>query len=307
MALNYDHPQHLDNLEIILHDCTEWFLQVTSRIFYPDENGASRAEIFPPNSFREWIDNAQKNNSIQPSVLAGVQNLYQELTGQAHILLKETARLKTIPDYKQFRNLTVLFEEFMGHLRRLEIDTLMEDSGIDALTGLRTRDVMEKDIKREMDRFARQGKTFAIALVRIDHFAAIKTEMSLEEINASIVTVAGLIKKSMRSFDDAYVMEDGMFILSLKQTGANGGIRALKRLKSELDRSAAAIRINGEMIPLTLSSCIGEPHEGEDILKFIENLKKDLDVHQDHEGSVVEYFELSPLQRYVRDKDHGRG
>jgi diguanylate cyclase len=58
---------------------------------------------------------------------------------------------------------------------------------------------------------------------------------------------------------------------------------------------------------VTLSSCIGEPNEGEELKTFLDNLQKDLDVYREDMGSVLEHFDLSPLQRYIRDKDQNQG
>jgi hypothetical protein len=118
-----------------------------------------------------------------------------------------------------------------------------------------------------------------------------------------VKTVAELVKKCMRSFDDAYHF-NGTFVLSLKQTGTSGGVRALKRLKADLDKSRATYSVQGVKHEISLSSCIGEPNEAEDVTAFIENLKKDLNLYQtDKGGAVVEYTELSPLQRFIRDSE----
>lgn len=309
MPLNYDLDTHLKVLEAVLDDYTEWFLQVTRRIFYPteDHNNGKTGVFTCPQSFESWVKETEKAGTMQAGVLQSLKDLHQDLCARADFLMSGSAKSRLPPPHSEFLKLTVLFEEFTGRIRRQEKDQLLGDSGLDTLTGLRSKDAMEKDIRREMDRLARQGKTFALALVRIDNFAGMQAGMTERELNDNIKLVAEFVKKSMRSFDDAYRIDNGMFVLSLKQTGTTGGIKALKRLKMELDKSKATYKLNGTETLLSLSSCIGEPNEGEEIMVFLENLKKDLDIYNQDKGSVVEYFELSPLQRYIRDKDKGQG
>ncbi|MBP7722563.1 MAG: diguanylate cyclase [Alphaproteobacteria bacterium] len=304
MALHYDLDTDIKALEAVLDEYTEWFLQVTRRIFYPQHISDNKNQIFScPPSFEAWVKSA---SSVRPDIVRTLRALHDDLCKRSELLMNNAVRERKPPVYEEFLKLTVLFEEFTGRIRRFEKDLVLGDSGIDALTGLRSMHALEKDTKREMERLARQGKTFAMALVRIDHFKDIQKE-DPQEVEHCIKIVAELVKKSMRSFDDAYRGEDGMFILSLKQTGTPGGIKALKRLKKELDESKLMYKSKGVDTLVTLSSCIGEPNEGEELKTFLDNLQKDLDVYREDMGSVLEHFDLSPLQRYIRDKDQNQG
>src|SRR5690349_4407177 len=153
MPLSYDLDTHLKDLEAVLDDYTEWFLQVTRRIFYPGEEHAQKGTVFicPP-SFATWIKGAHAAGSIKPNLLQNLNNLHRDLCSHADGLVAEVGKTKLPPPFKEYHKLAVMFEEFTGHIRRMEKDCLLGDSGIDALTGLRSKDAMEKDIKREMDR-----------------------------------------------------------------------------------------------------------------------------------------------------------
>lgn len=308
MALHYDLNTDLKALDAVLDDYTGWFLQVTGRIFYPREILDNKGQLFTcPPSFEAWRSNAEKTGAVPADMLQSMRNLHDDLCARSEQLMQNALREKSPPPYDEFIKLTVLFEEFAGRLRRYEVDRMLDDSGIDSLTGLRSISAMEKDIKREMERLSRQGKAFAMALVRIDDFETIRAAVSREELEKSIRTVSALVKKCMRSFDDAYYGDNGMFILSLKQTGTPGGIKALKRLKRDTDELNLTYKNKGTDVPITLSSCIGEPGEKEDVMVFFENLKKDLDIYRQNQGAVLEYFELSPLQRFIRDKEQNQG
>ncbi|MGB4057336.1 MAG: diguanylate cyclase, partial [Alphaproteobacteria bacterium] len=255
---------------------------------------------------RDWLAQSQKNGVIRPDILQRVKDLHKDLSERASGLLEDSSRRKLPPHQEDFKKLTVTFEEFVSYLRRIEKETGSNNADIDPLTGLRGKESMEKDVKREMDRLARQGKAFSLALIQIDQFDDIQKFLSQSEQDECIKAVANFVKKSMRSFDDAYRLDKGMFILSLKQTGTQGGVKALKRVKDELDSMKISYTIEGKNRLLSLSSCIGEPAPGEDIFSFITNLTKDIKAYDGGKGSVVEFYDLSPLQRFIRDNEKNR-
>lgn len=298
---------HFDFLNTVLDDYNGWFSLLLECLFYPDKVSAELLrEQKHAKSFRDWLAQSQKNGVIRPDILQRVKDLHKDLSERASGLLEDSSRRKLPPHQEDFKKLTVTFEEFVSYLRRIEKETGSNNADIDPLTGLRGKESMEKDVKREMDRLARQGKAFSLALIQIDQFDDIQKFLSQSEQDECIKAVANFVKKSMRSFDDAYRLDKGMFILSLKQTGTQGGVKALKRVKDELDSMKISYTIEGKNRLLSLSSCIGEPAPGEDIFSFISNLTKDIKAYDGGKGSVVEFYDLSPLQRFIRDNEKNR-
>lgn len=299
MNLEYNVYQRLKELLTVLDEYTEWFMQVVRRVTYPAGN-EKIAHFSKPTSFLKWADRAEADD-FAPEMIARLCKLHDELSLKADKLINESMKHARPVEFSEFNKLVTLFEEFLHHTRRLERDVMLEDSGIDTLTGLRSYTVLEKDLGRELERLARQGKAFSLALVRIDNFEELKKENSQEISNGYLKLVAELIKKSMRSFDDAYRLETNEFALSLKQANMNGGFKALERLKRELEKSRATCNLGGKIIPLTLSSCIAEPLPGDNLKELLQNLRQDLDKSGKAEGSVLEYFEMSPLQRFIKE------
>lgn len=177
---------------------------------------------------------------------------------------------------------------------------MLDEKGIDLETGLRRESVLNKDMDREMQRLARQGKPFSLALVRIKNYEEI-SEQEGEAIGEYVKFVSELIKKCLRSFDDAYRVGDGEFVLALKQADVTGGIRALERLNHLLEdnkydfTSEALSEKNAALL-----CCVTEPVADDDINSLIENMKADLDGSDNSDDTVLEYHELSPLQRFVQ-------
>ena len=299
MTLEYDLDLRLKELIIVLDEYTEWCMQVVRRICYPSSSEGD-TQFSKPVSYLNWAEKAGEDR-FKPEILSRLNNLHDDLSAQVDSAINNVMKFSRPASYDEFNKVVTLFEEFLYHIRRVEWDLMLEDSGLDPLTGLRSAATLEKDISREMDRLARQGKPFSLALVRIDCLDEIKTSNNSDVAYGHIRVVSDMIKRSMRSYDDAYRLENDEFALSLKQSSMNGGIKALERLKRELEKANIFCNINGKKVPLTLSSCIAEPVPGDDVRALLFNLRADLDSSAKTGGTVLEYFEMSPLQRYARE------
>jgi len=89
----------------------------------------------------------------------------------------------------------------------------------------------------------------------------------------------------------------------LKQAEVSGGITALERLRRELERqNISLVTQSGEKSLLSMSCCIAEPVEGDDMRELVKNLRLDLESSTQGEvDTVLRYNELSPLQRFIKD------
>jgi GGDEF domain-containing protein len=157
---------------------------------------------------------------------------------------------------------------------------------------------MMKDLEREMERRSRRGKPFSLALVRIDRYDEIREMQNVDEHARLLMTLANMIRKCLRSFDDAYRSGEGEFIMSLKHADISGGTAALNRLRRLLEEEKIVI---GVAFPLSLSGCVAEPMPGDDLSLLLGNMRHDLGRYGEHGGAALEYHEISPLQRFVED------
>lgn len=301
MAQNYNLDTHLEELNIVLQEYTEWFMQVMRHVFYPDADAQSKTHSHPE-SFEMWIQKAEQEKAVDSAVLKSFFDLHTDLCKQAVLLTDQAQKDKMLPQLEEFDKLAVLFEEFINRARRMERDCLLEDSGIDTLTGLRNKDVLFKDVRLEMDRLERHGKSFVLALVKIDHFHEIHSALGEAKTRDFIVLVSKLAKKRLRTFDDGYFLGDGKFILALKQTAMMGGTKALMRMKAELEDENPTFMLNGSEQKLTLSARVVEPLPSDDVAELIKNLEEDMvETGEAESGAVLETTELSPLQRFIKD------
>lgn len=299
MPLDYELDSQLKDLTEIAADHLDWFMQLTKRILFVDEQKEGQS-FSRPVSYTAWYDEILEKTDIDEELLLGLNTRYERFVNLSDKLINNNLKSKQPASYQEYDELTRFFEGFMDTLRRVEKELILDEKGVDVETGLRRKTVLNKDMDREMQRLARQGKPFSLALVRIDHFEKI-SEAEGDRTVEYVKHISELIKKSVRSFDDAYRVDDGEFILSLKQADVTGGVRALERLKELLEGYTYEFtsgKLDSKMA--SLSCCIAEPLPHDDINELIENMRKDLDTTDKDEDAVLEYYELSPLQRYIK-------
>ena len=297
---------HWDALLPVLEEHAAWFHKVIQCLFYAELDDVS-CTITKPTSFAQWFVQANRQDGgVQAEVVEKLSALHADLLKISDTLIYSAQEIREKPSYKSFKKFLTVYEEFSLYVRRLEKDMMMEEGGYDLSTGLRSRKMLAKDFAREMDRLARQGKSFCVSMARIDNFDVLKKQLGHDEVDGYIKLIAGLIKLSIRSFDDAYYMGGNEFILCLKQADVSGGIAALERLRKELERQSISVETNNSTLPLSLSCCIAEPVEGDKIKELIKNLRTDLgkNATMQRTDSVLQYHELSPLQRYIQQGDH---
>ena len=303
MPLAYDQDSRLKALSPVLDEHAEWFGRILRQVFYPEQK--MNADLLAaPESFDNWSRDAQRDEAVEATTLNRIRRLHDDMRQTAAFLIKESLGNGYKPELKIFDSFVMLYDEFHAHIRRLERDLAVSDSGLDALTGLRSRKVMNKDIERELERRSRRGRPFCLALARIDHYEDIK-KLPQQDHDNLMVASSEIIKLCIRSFDDAYRMNDGEFLMCMKQTEMSGGSAGLNRLKKLLEERAPFFHLGGQEMRLTMSSCVAEPQPGDQVEDLIANMRKDLNRYGGDAETALEYFEISPLQRFVTGLDDG--
>lgn len=302
MGLDYKAEAVKMDLFAVLEDHSEWFNRLSLQLFYPFEVRADQI-IQKPTSFAQWITSVKKQGGeVQLDMMEKLSSLHSELFQSAQVLQNHVVKTQAKPNYKEYSDFVTLYEEFAVNMRRLEREILADGNGYDSLTGLRLSKLAERDIAKELDRLARQGRSFCLSLVRVDYFDQIAKVASNDELQGYIRLLADLIKLSLRSYDDAYYFKDGEYLLCLKQADVSGGIAALERLREELERQNIHVNTGAAEDTLMSMSCvIAEPVAGDVPKDLIGNLREDLNSNEQVKtGTVLKYHELSPLQKYAQ-------
>lgn len=278
-------------LSTVREEHTGWYGAIVRHALYPE----GVINIKPPQSFNEWIKSGQGDAVMPATSVERLRKIHDDLH-EAGKQFKAAPREMSLEPFDRF---TLLFEEFLNHLTRVEQDLAVENSGMDPTTGLRSRSVMMADIAREVDRMNRQGKAFSLAVTKIDDYETYAAQLRPEQLQGYVRQLAGMVQKSIRTFDDAYASAPGEFVLSFKQSNIGGGFRALERLRKALIEGHLEIPLKDGAVPLSLSCCVGEPHPGDNLELFINELRRDMRDSVREPGTVLKYHELAPLKRFV--------
>ena len=303
MALSYEIDSKLKALAPIVDEHAEWYSRVLRAVFYPERAGDP---FDPPQTFARWLNDASHDDFVGKATIEKLSKLQIELYEVASDLIHDAKTSGARPDFKMYDEFVNLYDDLVYQLRRLEHDAVQADTGLDVGTGLRSKKAMTIDLEREMERRARRGKPFCLALAKIDNYDQIISLVSEDRHREIIAAVARLIKKCIRSFDDAYRSGDGEFIMCLKHSDIAGGTAATNRLRRFLEEENITIQDEkGRPFVLTMSSCVAEPLPGDSLDDLMTNMRNDLvKFNTEAPGSTtLEYFEQSPLSRYVQDVD----
>lgn len=298
MALKYEIDNRLKALAPVLDEHAEWFGRVMRRAFYPEISEAGNG-LGIPEGFAVWSRDRAKTDFIDPETMAKLQALHHDLGEAAKVILETAVQTGQKPPVKAMDLFVDLYDEFVMSLRRLERDCILADSGIDSFTGLRSSTVLLNDLEVEMERLARRGKPFCIMMVRIDWYKYIKEGRGREGTELMEKAIAEMIKRVVRSYDDAYRLQNGEFIVVLKHADMSGSMAAVARMRRELDGREDFVEAEGRRHPVTLSYCLAEPVPGDDIRALLKHLANDLHKHIDDPDSVLQYYERSEIERYA--------
>lgn len=290
MALEYDNPLKFEKLAPVLEDYADWFAHIAAAVAYLDQ--AKPNDIAPPQSFKIWVQEISgQENAVNPMVMDDITKTHDEMLKLGQSILAGLSN-KQKPGYEEFDEFKNLYGAFLLRLRRLEKDSATEGSSIDKETGLRNAKSVVSDLKKELERVARQGNPFSLVATRIDAFAG-----QTDQPHALSVATNN-IKRCMRNFDDAYYLGNGHFLISLKHADIIGAEAAVSRLQDYLKND------DKNQSKLTMSYCIAEPEPEDNIETKIQVMQQDLSENLNSQDSVLKFKEVSDLQRFVADMNN---
>lgn len=219
------------------------FIEISSRA-----EQAKQLEV-PPN-FAVWRRGASALSHEQPAI-DRLSNLHDQLHKLARLVLIKTPDNQPV-DAQDYASLTTKYQEFLSGVRQMERAFSTASSGLDLLTGLRSRVGMMEDLGREYNRFKRGGKPFCLAIMDVDHFKSVNDTYGHDAGDRVLAAVADLVSRSLRAFDDAYRMGGEEFLLCLKEIDLMSGLTVLERLRLSLSQLPITLT-NGTKINVTAS------------------------------------------------------
>lgn len=267
MAVDYDLTVRLKSLVTITDNVAYWY---------------AKAKGEPPtfvNILKDWIIDARDKAVYRVEILDRLESALDAL----------------VPGDND------KYIAFFSALRDIEQITIMQWAGFDLVTGLRSRDLLEKDYGAELNRLSRNGDSFVVTLMRLDYFDTIEEEMGDKFMRQCVSYTADCIQKVMREFDDGYYLGRGEFFIILRQTDMAGSLAAQGRVKEVFDSTAITMK-KGERdeAPLTFSSTLIEPMPGDAVKDLIVKMREYLQNLSEETNVSLQYREMSPAERYAK-------
>ena len=204
-----------------------------------------------PQSFARWQETSDQTLSQDQPAVERMVLLFDQLHTLARLVIIKTPDGKPVAP-EDYENVTLKYQEMMQGLRRLERAFTEAASGLDLLTGLRSRLGLEEDLSREHSRFLRTGKPFCVAMMDIDYFKKINDTYGHDAGDRVLAAVADHISRGLRSFDDAYRVGGEEFLLCLKEADVSMGLMVLERLRKGLEKKPVTLP-EGQAISVTAS------------------------------------------------------
>lgn len=298
MALEYSSQIGLDAIMPVLDEYVVWYGKLMKSYFSGEPFDGEAPEVF-----NEWLDKAKAEGTVDELTAERVKRIHVDMVEAARDFTRKYSSREN-PPLKEYDELNRHYEEFIQMMRRLELDRTTENSGFDKKTGLRASKLIKDDYAHELERRSRRGNPFALALVKINKYSAEWAQKDADKLQTTIRAVSDRIKDSLRSFDDAYYLGGEFFILMLKHADVLGSQSAMNRLNHAITAARIASP-DGSKDDITVSGVVSEPQPGDDFDFLLKNMKKDLE-GIDTKGTVVQYNEISQLQRYINSIDKNK-
>ncbi len=130
-------------------------------------------------------------------------------------------------------------------------EALRDQATHDPLTGLRTRPGILAFLRKELARAARDGNPLAIALIDIDHFAAINETYGRLGGDAVLREVARRLRSAMRAYDALGRFGGEEFLAVVSRCDEVGATSFAESFRARVDRKA--IDTSEGLIPTTAS------------------------------------------------------
>ncbi len=299
MAVTYAQTLSTDMIVSEIESLLDWRVDILRQCIFPG-SAAKPADFHAPSALLMWCKREAERNAIDRKVAERLALVHEDLCRVAQTVLDACAggQPLTLENYDNFEN---QFEGFVTQIRRLQQDVSDSVVAVDSLTGLRTVAGMRNDIKREQDRYDRKGTSFSIANIEVDNLQELGARFDRRSMEAIYVNVAQVIARTVRSFDDAYYMGKGEYLVVLKHVEFLDACSVMDRLRNEIENTPIFMP-NSEKLRITGSFGIAEAQQRESPDMAIEHAKSALRIAKAAGGNrVQEFHERSALEQYARD------
>ncbi|MGE8601931.1 biofilm regulation diguanylate cyclase SiaD [Bordetella trematum] len=186
----------------------------------------------------------QISDAYQSMALKREQGLYERFDRQ----LRRLSRIARISDH---------YQSMMRDLNH----TLEETARRDPLTGLFNRRALMEMIRRQVQRSARTGQGFVVAMLDVDHFKSVNDRYGHDTGDRVLVELANVLLQSIRATDQCGRWGGEEFLLLLPDTSLTAAQPALDRVVEGV--RALSVGVGDETLRLTVSVGMADHRLGE--------------------------------------------
>lgn len=302
VAVSYAQVISTDMIVSELETILDWRNDILRQCFFPGSQ-VRPADANAPSAMLIWCRREVERNTIDRAIVERLVHAHEEMCRAARLLLEHCASGAT-PTLALYDGLENQCDSFITHIRRLQTDLADSSTAVDPVTGLRTVAGMRNDIKREQDRYDRKGTSFSIASIEIDGLADLQQKYDRRAMDHIYATIAQTIARTVRSFDDAYYMGKGEYVLVLKHVEFLDACSVMDRLRAEIQHAPIHMP-TGEKLDVTASFGIAEAIQKEKPENCVGYAKAALQEAKREGGNrIAEHREMSALAQFARGLGH---
>jgi diguanylate cyclase (GGDEF)-like protein len=201
--------------------------------------------------FGAWYAERRRNPPLDQPAFETLVALHEALLNHLALLAERAWKSDKVP-VQEYDALLEKVSAFHDQAQRLAKAFQAAISDIDPLTGAQTRQVMQRDLKREMVRARRSGSPACIALADIDHFKAINDTYGHGVGDQVLAAVSTALIDNLRPYDSVYRYGGEEFLICLPDTGPEEARRVLERVRSQIAKEEFSAE-DGRTVALTVS------------------------------------------------------
>lgn len=159
-------------------------------------------------------------------------------------------------------------------VKQRQIESYISDARTDSLTGIANRRAFDHEIRRLFAQRQRQGNSFSLLLVDIDHFKWFNDYHGHQVGDEMLRLVAGTFTHTLRDMDLVCRYGGEEFAMILPGTSLPNAIRAARRVHDALELTTH--RVGDALLRVTVSIGVAEVRGDENVEKFIKRLDESL-------------------------------
>jgi diguanylate cyclase (GGDEF)-like protein len=201
--------------------------------------------------FGSWYEERRETPPLDQPAFETLVALHEALLNHLALLAERAWKSDKVP-VEEYDALLEKVSAFRDQAQRLAKAFQAAISDIDPLTGAQTRQVMQRDLKREMVRARRSGTPACVALADIDHFKSINDTHGHGVGDQVLAGVSTSLIDNLRPYDSVYRYGGEEFLICLPETGPEEARRVLDRVRARIAKDVFAAD-DGSEVSVTVS------------------------------------------------------